>query len=506
MKKMMRSKKIAAFLAVFFFSFNCIGSYQVSASVVDLIIGGLGYGTAGASGSGLATSLLLPFSVILGYGLKANGIDVNLSAESQQAGLTRTEYIIQQFQNWSELTGKDQAETMQKFLEYCTFDAGTGAIYFGQSALDTISQIGNWIVSDMSDNFYDGNPADVPVDDTAYTTINGVNIPYTDTLISYNISNNQIFYIFSATDKFFVVRNQLSNGNQAVFVSNVPNLIVQRSVNYPTSYSIYRGISGSDMYSSDWVVVKETSGGNPINYLSIGDLPAATVSIFANVNFNDLDITTPSADLPDTFWGDAKGWIDNLPALDLPEGYYGSIDPGVLQGIKDELSDQTGYILNIKDYIKALEDAFNGEAAADVPVEDTETGIPVVVPVPDITVPVYEQVPDDAIPDPEDVIEVVDPEITADPEDLVNSGKFDLTTLFPFCIPFDLYHLFQKFNAPAEAPHFRIQFTIPIVNEQVDYTIDFSPFNNVAVVLRTMELIAMIVLLAIATRRIFLRG
>lgn len=80
-----------------------------------------------------------------------------------------------------------------------------------------------------------------------------------------------------------------------------------------------------------------------------------------------------------------------------------------------------------------------------------------------------------------------------------------LASVFPFCLPFDVYHFFQCLSAAPVAPHFEWEMQIPGI---IDYTwvIDLSGFNTVAQILRTVELLAFCVGLAFVTRSMFIRG
>ena len=69
-----------------------------------------------------------------------------------------------------------------------------------------------------------------------------------------------------------------------------------------------------------------------------------------------------------------------------------------------------------------------------------------------------------------------------------------------------LYHLFSKFSADPVTPVFDIGFTEPFSNSEVNFHIDLSPWDSVASALRTAELGAFIVGLAVASRAIFTRG
>lgn len=80
-----------------------------------------------------------------------------------------------------------------------------------------------------------------------------------------------------------------------------------------------------------------------------------------------------------------------------------------------------------------------------------------------------------------------------------------LQNVFPFCIPFDIYAFFECLAADPVAPSFTWRFYVPgICDEEIE--LDLSDFDSVAQVVRTMELLAFIVGLAIVTRNRFLRG
>lgn len=77
----------------------------------------------------------------------------------------------------------------------------------------------------------------------------------------------------------------------------------------------------------------------------------------------------------------------------------------------------------------------------------------------------------------------------------------DLSKKFPFCIPWDIGKMFGKLKVNSrEAPHISWRFNPP--GTPVDYTfnLDLEDYENVASLLRSLELIAFIVGLAFATR------
>lgn len=80
-----------------------------------------------------------------------------------------------------------------------------------------------------------------------------------------------------------------------------------------------------------------------------------------------------------------------------------------------------------------------------------------------------------------------------------------LASVFPFCIPFDIYDFFECLAADPVAPVVNWRFYVPGICDET-ITLDLSQFDTVAQVVRTMELLAFIVGLALVTREKFLRG
>lgn len=92
----------------------------------------------------------------------------------------------------------------------------------------------------------------------------------------------------------------------------------------------------------------------------------------------------------------------------------------------------------------------------------------------------------------------------------INDYTLDLTTVFPFCLPFDLYDFVSVLCAEPTAPNFT--WVIPLksstfgIDEEYEFVVDLSAFDDVMSVVRDMELFAFIVGLIIATRSKFIRA
>lgn len=101
------------------------------------------------------------------------------------------------------------------------------------------------------------------------------------------------------------------------------------------------------------------------------------------------------------------------------------------------------------------------------------------------------------------------------PEDEVKPYTVDLKDVFPFCIPFDLIHLFEVFDAEPEAPVFEIpielKFDNPFTGSSiVDYEdsikIDLSDYEQPIKVIRIFEVIFFLIGLMLITRSHMIKG
>lgn len=107
------------------------------------------------------------------------------------------------------------------------------------------------------------------------------------------------------------------------------------------------------------------------------------------------------------------------------------------------------------------------------------------------------------------------PEQPEKPEDEVKPYTADLKDVFPFCIPFDLIHLFEVFDAEPEAPVFKIPIELKVNNpftgkSIVDYEdtikIDLSDYEQPIKVIRIFEVIFFLIGLMLITRSHMIKG
>lgn len=111
----------------------------------------------------------------------------------------------------------------------------------------------------------------------------------------------------------------------------------------------------------------------------------------------------------------------------------------------------------------------------------------------------------DPSPDPDPSPEP-DPDAPATDEEAAKYTA-DLTTVFPFCIPFDLIKAFKVLSAEGEAPVYKMPLKIDYKSIHVSeaWQIDMSDFASVIQILRVMETLGFIVGLILVTRKL-IRG
>ena len=80
-----------------------------------------------------------------------------------------------------------------------------------------------------------------------------------------------------------------------------------------------------------------------------------------------------------------------------------------------------------------------------------------------------------------------------------------LTSLFPFCIPFDLINCIKLMSATGEAPCWEFPFQVPVLGLQENIKIDLAKWDSVAALSRSIETLLFIGLLISRTRE-FIRG
>lgn len=121
-------------------------------------------------------------------------------------------------------------------------------------------------------------------------------------------------------------------------------------------------------------------------------------------------------------------------------------------------------------------------------------------PFPSDEVKVVDKAQDIVLPDKTPVDELPEKEDVSSVKDYTVAG---LQEVFPFCIPWDFYYLVNVLSAKAEAPYFSFPITYwddKGKKHTEKIVIDFSEFDTVARILRTMELLAFMIFLTLKTR------
>lgn len=100
---------------------------------------------------------------------------------------------------------------------------------------------------------------------------------------------------------------------------------------------------------------------------------------------------------------------------------------------------------------------------------------------------------------------VVDPTIpveTSVPEAITKGFTADLTQLFPFCLPFDLFRTINVLKSEAIAPHWKLPITVESIDFSYTIDINFNKFETLASIFRSFQVVLFIIALITLTRKI----
>ena len=97
----------------------------------------------------------------------------------------------------------------------------------------------------------------------------------------------------------------------------------------------------------------------------------------------------------------------------------------------------------------------------------------------------------------------VNPNPDVETPDDVTPYTVKIGEVFPFCIPFDLYHMVTMFSAEPEAPHAKWEFSLPW-SPQEKYKVEWNlkEFDDLAELCRKLELVLFCVGLAVVTSKL----
>lgn len=268
----------------------------------------------------------------------------------------------------------------------------------------------------------------------------------------------------------------------------------------PSSFSVDQYIAGTYQKTSE--AIHETGGasGSVYDYWQSGysidnaksvlpatETPALNISDLRNIAASIMRGQTPvvdadreQADTNVLDLGDGLGADTNIldipSQLVLPAPVYGTVSADSYIGaVRDAIYDGTGTL----DYTDSDQAAATTTLAMEgvVPVEQVLTGAA-------------------SLEGAVDVAEGVG-------SPTMDRFSIDLRDYFPFCVPFDIYDMLHLLSGSREAPKITWQFVIPRIGTY-DLEIDFSPFDGVAQVLRTVELLAFAIALGFATKKMLM--
>ena len=228
----------------------------------------------------------------------------------------------------------------------------------------------------------------------------------------------------------------------------------------------------------------------------VGDLSNYRVYLNPLMNFNlndsDFDINKVIRMNLENFSDSIKNVMSQMNSLSQ-----------AVSNVSNSINIPTGQ--QFSDYIKDLLDVKNPSESQSI----TNNFIN------QVTTPVTNPNPDNPSPDEPSVEEPLPDEPAPDEPDAgVNDGSNGLPNLvvkglktkFPFCIPFDLIMAFKLFEAPAEAPVWKLPLKVATLGIDYELVIDFNEFEQLAVVLRWIELVSFILSLILITRSKLIKG
>lgn len=99
---------------------------------------------------------------------------------------------------------------------------------------------------------------------------------------------------------------------------------------------------------------------------------------------------------------------------------------------------------------------------------------------------------------------VADAVVVVTPDATVNTQNFtkDLTTVFPFCIPFDLMRAVQYLECKGVAPCWKFPFVIDSLDFSYTFVVDMAKFESLAKIMRSCETLLFVGGLIVITRNI----
>lgn len=493
--------------------FSPSAAYASSAGSVVVTGGSIASGGLSGGYSGKSESAAVTLTMALMYSL---GITVKLSQDAIDAGQTAYSYVKSKFYEWVGGSSAEQMTDSQREdlkSRFSVINGGSnvgpdGKIYFNGTALDLIRRFLNWLKGNNYINNDTGGGSQETVE------VNGIQTLYTDSspVFYHNISTNNRYTQFNFDKKVAFVQYLNTSPVTQYYLSFYSN---EPFTGVATFYKVPETISTRNISSER----------NPINgyyyttyvfrpsdeWEGVGFIPNLIEVWLAGLdgNFNPDSGSGSQGDEGFNYEGDF-----DPDTLNNPDGKQTVVNPPVIDPMEQQNPNANAQI-GVENYLELLKQLLNKytnpQAVADpVPAQDLPTLSPIELPVPDnlpvawpVDLPSSPTAPEDI---PQDSTPVVDPAQPADPDISIPEMSAHLEDYFPFCLPFDVYKIMQKFNGSPQAPQIHLSFDAPGLNLHIPLDLDFSVFDSVAAVLRNGEAVLYVVGLAVVTRKTFLRS
>ena len=258
------------------------------------------------------------------------------------------------------------------------------------------------------------------------------------------------------------------------------------SIAYTSTY--YDGTTLKEVEKGSSNYAGRTTGTNYMNIPMFTDYDALCAFLKTGAT---AGITNALLYSCDTLIDSAASTLSPYADVYIPAGSVAGVNTAVMDALQEEVATNTGTYEDTDAATLALEGvisaalvaALAGVAVTDIPITDAG---------------VKEETDTDTETDEEtdDTAGVVVPD----------AGSMEytvgLTSLFPFCIPFDFIALLQVLDADAEAPCFEIPFVVPALNIDMTVQLDMSFLDPVMEIWRLGELGCFILLLISATSKV----
>lgn len=485
------------FLSILFVSLlicsACI--HPVAASAPSITIdGGEVAGGGVASGPNAKGDVV---ALLASLALASQGVKVSVAEDSN---FNPIEFIKKLLIDYAEKGGMIFEDLCDQWLSNVRIFAD-GLISIGMDNSQRIYQFLSWlkesnsIVVDSSGDYIliDGNMCPIVYPGQQIEIC--VGSPYNQTLPLYykNTTNKKygLFFSYYNNSRYFLTGVTNEGGNfGGVLIVNGNNV---QSFNESMSkvnniYVAYKRVHPYDDL-------------NPLKF-SIPVINGHPQEIVAGLNGFNIESGKPEND---SLIGDSNNV--NPDDFNISDNKINILNPGL---DLDALALQSGLdgILKIKEYLQALINAVNGVDDNVIRVNDSITGVLEDIPIPDYDIFNSTTVDTQDESQSEGGMTIIDNNSLPDQEatqQYLKHMQFNLINIFPFCIPFDIFNLLSKLDVTPVTPHVHLSFPNPVLNEPLEFDLDFSQWDGVASTVRHMELFAFVIGLALVTRNI-IRG